>query len=144
MTRDPAVSINDLTAAYRAWPCPAYDKATLRALILRVRIERAIAALPATVISASADSTQVEQRLFLSLGDPNLTTEDQTRRLRIVLAARSTYTDICDLLHGRNPDPNPPLQDIEAWAASVNDLEDELTRRPRQPQAGRPRRTPPH
>ncbi|MGC9671429.1 hypothetical protein ACNTMW_33400 [Planosporangium sp. 12N6] len=128
MTRMPATSIENLIAAYDAWPGTAYDKGKLRALVLRVRVERLAAALPATTIAAPADSSCIRQRLMLSVGEPGLTTEDQKRRLRIVMAAVKTYNEVCDLLHGRNPEPTPPLGDVAAWATSVNDLEMEFAR----------------
>lgn len=127
MTRDPAVGVEDLIVAYRAWPGSTYDKAKLHSLVLRVRIERAVAALPATVIAAPSDSNRLSQRLLLSLGAPDLDADDQTRRLPIVMAAIATYGEICDLLHGRNPDPNPPLQDVAAWSEAVRRLETEMS-----------------
>jgi hypothetical protein len=32
------------------------------------------------------------------------------------------------LLHGRNSDPNPPLQEVAAWTAAVDTLETVLDR----------------
>jgi hypothetical protein len=126
MTRMPATSIEDLIAAYDAWPGTTYDKGTLRALVLRVRVERLAAALPATTIAVPADSSHIRQRLMLFIGEPGLNAEHRTRRLRVVMAAVKTYNEVCDLLHGRNPDPTPPLSDVAAWATSVDNLEREL------------------
>lgn len=125
--RPPIVRVADLVDAYRAWPAPEYDKAKLWALILRVRIERLVEALPATVIAVARGSSQVRRRLLLSVGEPDLDAPDQHRRLRIVTTAVGAYEAICDLLHGRNPDSNPPLPDVNAWAAAVDALERELS-----------------
>jgi hypothetical protein len=126
--RPPFVEVDDLTAGYHAWPVPEHDKTKLRALVLRVRIERLVAALPTTVIAAAGEPRQVGRRLQLSVGDPGLDVADQRRRHRVVTAAVMAYNAICDLLHGRNPDPNPPLPDVSAWAAAVDALESELSR----------------
>ncbi|MDI1463356.1 hypothetical protein QEZ54_20445 [Catellatospora sp. KI3] len=120
------VSITDLETAYTAWPGSSDEKAALWALILRVRIERAAAGLPRSVIAAPPEGSVVERRLYLSLGDPGLAHTEQTQRLRRVSAAVGVYSAICELLHGRNPDSQPPLQDIDAWTIAVNALETEL------------------
>lgn len=124
--RPPNITVDDLTAAYQAWPVPEHDKTKLRALVLRVRIERLVESLPTTVIAVARASRQVRRRLLLSVGQPGLDLADRHRRHRIVTAAVASYNAICDLLHGRNPDPNPPLPDVSAWAAAVDALEREL------------------
>ncbi|MEV0459257.1 hypothetical protein [Catellatospora methionotrophica] len=126
MTRSTHLSITDLEAAYIAWPGSPAEKSALWALILRTRIERAAATLPRTVIAARPEGSMVERRLYLSLGDPALPPIAQIRRLDRVVAAIGAYTAICELLHGRNPDPRPPLQDVHAWTSAVDDLESEL------------------
>jgi hypothetical protein len=122
MTRDPVVDLADLEAALAAWPGTDYDKARMQAVVLRIRIERLVTALPTTVISAPADSNYVQRRLLLSLGRPGLSYEQQAGRLRAIQAAVAAYAEICDLLHGKSPDPNPPLHDLEAWRRAVDRL----------------------
>ncbi|RZU77136.1 hypothetical protein EV384_5850 [Micromonospora kangleipakensis] len=134
MATFPDVSINDLETAYAAWPDDPRGKTALWALILRVRIERAAANLPGTVIAAQPDISLIERRLYLSIGEPGLTHEERVRRMRVIAAGVGTYQSICELLHGRNPDPTPPIQDVEAWTAAVDNLELELCiTRPEQP-----------
>jgi hypothetical protein len=120
------VSVADLVAAYSGWPGSAEEKAALRALTLRVRIERAAAALPSTVIATPPAASFVERRLYLSVGEPGLSDGRRIRRLRAVAAAMGAYGAICDVLHGRTPDPVPPLQDVQAWALAVDGLEAEF------------------
>ncbi len=120
------VSIAALEAAYSGWPGTAEEKAALQVLTLRVRIERAAAALPSTIIATPPDASFVERRLYLSVGEPGLSHGHRIRRLRTVAAAMGAYGAICEVLHGRNPDPVPPLQDVQAWAAAVDGLEVEL------------------
>lgn len=124
----PHVDTADLIAVYQAWPRPEYDKGLLRALLLRVRIDRVAIELPPKVIAADPDSSRVSQRLMLSIGEPGLSDDDQSRRLRIVRAAIGAYCAICDLLHARNPDPNPPVQELTTWSGVVEELERELKR----------------
>jgi hypothetical protein len=131
MTMFPDVSVADLENSYVSWPGDEYDKGKLWALILRVRIERVAAALPRTVIAARPDVSFVERRLFLSIGESALTQAEQQVRTAVVFSAVSVYSAICDLLHGRSADSNPPLQHVHAWTAAVQALEDEL--RPRRP-----------
>ncbi|GAA1376651.1 hypothetical protein [Catellatospora chokoriensis] len=126
MATFPDVSITDLEAAYAAWPGISDAKTALWALILRVRIERAAACLPGSVIAAPPDISMVERRLHLSIGEPGLTPTDHVRRLGRVAAAVGAYSAICELLHGRNPDPTPPFQDVAAWTVAVDALESEL------------------
>lgn len=126
--RLPAVPLGDLYAAYQRWPAPDYDKGALRALIIRIRIERAAETLPATVIAAPSDSTHLRRRLLLSVGEPGLDPAAQAARRRIVLTAIAAYEAICDLLHGRTSEPHPPLHDLNAWEAAVEALEQELGR----------------
>src|SRR5689334_5846852 len=126
MTRMPAVTVDELVAAYHAWPDAPHDKAKLYALLLRVRVERLAASLPPTIIAAAADSTRLRQRLMLTIGAPDLTAQDQNRRFRIVTAALAAHGQICDLLHGRNPESNPHPRDVGAWTEAINELEAEL------------------
>ena len=126
MATFPEVSVTDLENAYQAWPGGDDDKGRLRALILRVRIERAVSRLPATIIAAPPDTSHIERRLYLSTGEPGLTPKQQAHRTAVVIAAVGAYKSICDLLHGRNFDPNPPRQEVDAWMSIVGALEHEL------------------
>ncbi|MEV4830540.1 hypothetical protein AB0K25_19730 [Micromonospora sp. NPDC049257] len=126
MATYPDVELADLQAAYRGWPGGPTEKAALAALVLRVRIERAAAGLPSTVIAAKPDISMVERRLYLSIGEPGLSPEAQVRRMRAIAGALEAYVAICEILHGRNPDPTPPLEDVDAWASAVDALEDDL------------------
>lgn len=126
MTRHPAVDLTALDVAYLAWPGTPYDKTKLRALVLRVRLERLVSTLPTSIIAAPPDSTNVRRRLFLTIGAADLTQADRRRRRTVVLRASTAYTEICDLLHGREADDMPPLEQVEAWATAVDDICREL------------------
>ncbi|WP_422739682.1 hypothetical protein ACN263_10955 [Micromonospora sp. WMMD729] len=126
MATYPDVELADLQAAYRGWPGGTAEKATLAALVLRVRIERAAAKLPSTVIAAKPDISMIERRLYLSIGEPGLSPEAQLRRMQTIAGALEAYVAICEILHGRNPDPAPSLRDIEAWTSAVAALEEDL------------------
>lgn len=76
------VDVAALEAAYRAWPGTVEEKTALRALTLRVRIERAAAALPPTVIMRRPDASFIERRLYLSVGEPGLSHGRRIKRLR--------------------------------------------------------------
>jgi hypothetical protein len=119
----PDASIADLQEAYANWPGGEDEKGSLLAMILRVRIERVAAKLPSTVIAVRPDISHVERRLYLSIGEPGLTSDAQLRRMRAIAAGVGAYHAICELLHGRNPDPTPPLQDLRVWAEAVDNLE---------------------
>lgn len=123
MATYPEVSVADLEAAHAAWPGDTYDKGKIWAVILRVRIERTAASLSRNVIAAAPDISSIERRLYLSIGEPGLTEEEQAERIGVVVAAVGVYNAICELLHGRNTDPNPPLQEVAAWTAAVDALE---------------------
>jgi len=110
MATYPDVQLADLQAAYRGWPGSRVEKAAIEALVLRVRIERAAANLPRTVIAAKPDISMIERRLYLSIGEPAL----------------SPYAAICEILHGRTPDPMPSLQDLDSWASVVDALEEDF------------------
>jgi len=120
------VDLAELEAVCRSWPTPESDRARLRALLLRIRIERVVEGLPDTIIMAAPASRRLEHRLRLSVGEPGLDAPDRARRLQVISAAIAAYRAVCDLLHGRNPDPNPPLQDVKAWTEAVGALEREL------------------
>jgi hypothetical protein len=126
MTTFRDISIDALEAAYSGWPGTAEEKAAIRALTLRVRIERTAAALPPTVVTEPPSASFVERRLYLSVGEPGLSQSHRIKRLRAVAAAVGAYGAICDVLHGRSPDPVPPLQDVQAWVIAVDGLEVEL------------------
>ncbi|MET8311998.1 hypothetical protein [Micromonospora sp. NPDC005173] len=126
MATYPDVELADLQAAYRGWPGGTAEKAALAALVLRIRIERAAARLPSTVIAAKPDISMIERRLYLSIGEPGLSPEAQVRRMRAIAGALEAYVAICEILHGRNPDPAPPLKDIDAWTSAVDALEEDL------------------
>ncbi|WP_405431127.1 hypothetical protein [Micromonospora sp. NBC_00617] len=126
MATYPDVELADLQAAYRGWPGGTAEKAALAALVLRVRIERAAARLPSTVIAAKPDISMIERRLYLSIGEPGLSPEAQLCRMQTIAGALEAYVAICEILHGRNPDPTPPLKDIDAWTSAVDALEKDL------------------
>jgi hypothetical protein len=126
MATYPEVHIRDLQAAYDQWPGSPAEKAALAAMVLRVRIERAAARLPRTVIAAGPDISMVERRLYLSIGEPGLPHEGQVRRMQVVASALEAYGAICEVLHGRNPDPLPPLEDLDSWTRAVDALEEDL------------------
>jgi len=91
-------------------------------------MERLVERLPGAIFKEKPDSRHVVRRLRLSVGAPGLDMQDRSRRLRVVTAAVTAYQEVCDLLHGRNPDPNPPLPDVDAWAVAIRALERELDR----------------
>lgn len=126
MATYPDVHVADLQAAYRGWPGGNAEKTALAALVLRVRIERAAARLPRTVIATGPDISQIERRLLLSIGEPGLSPDAQARRMRTVADAIATYAAICDLLHGRNADPVPSLDQVGSWTVAVDALEGDL------------------
>ena len=126
MATYPDVELADLQAAYRGWPGSRSEKAALAALVLRVRIERAAARLPRTVIAAKPDVSMIERRLYLSIGEPGLSPEAQVRRMRVIAGALEAYVAICEILHGRNPDPVPSLEDLDSWTSAVDALEEDL------------------
>jgi hypothetical protein len=126
MVTYPDVHVADLQAAYEGWPGTLNEKSTLAALVLRIRIERAATRLPRTVIAAASDISHIERRLRLSIGEPGLSPDAQTRRMRTIADATAAYTAICDLLHGRNPNPSPSLNELALWTAAVDALEDDL------------------
>ncbi|TCB89388.1 hypothetical protein E0H26_27975 [Micromonospora zingiberis] len=130
MATYPDVQIADLQAAYQGWPGSQAEKAALAALVLRVRIERMAASLPSTVIAATPDISMIERRLYLSIGEPGLSPEGQTRRMRVIAGALEAYVAICEILHGRNPDPAPPLEDVASWTVAVDALEEDLYQAP--------------
>src|SRR4051812_36891499 len=101
MATFPDVHVADLQAAYRDWPGTQAEKTAVGALVLRVRIERAAARLPRTVIAAEPDISMIERRLYLSIGEPGLSPEAQLRRMRVVAGALEAYVAICEILHGR-------------------------------------------
>jgi len=109
MATYPDVELADLQAAYRGWPGSRSEKAALAALVLRVRIERAAARLPRTVIAAKPDVSMIERR-----------------RMRVIAGALEAYVAICEILHGRNPDPVPSLEDLDSWTSAVDALEEDL------------------
>ncbi|MET7948468.1 hypothetical protein [Micromonospora sp. NPDC005324] len=125
MATYPDVQIADLQAAYEGWPGSRAEKAPLAALVLRVRIERAAARLPRTVIMKPHISV-IERRLHLSIGEPGLSPEAQVRRMRVIAGALDAYGAICEILHGRNPDPVPSLADLDSWTSAVDALEENL------------------
>jgi hypothetical protein len=126
MATYPDVQLADLHAACQGWPGSRAEKAALFALVLRVRIERAAAHLPRTVIAAKPDISMIERRLYLSIGEPGLSSEAQVRRMRVVAAALAAYVAICEVLHGRNPDPVPSPEDLDSWTLAVDALEEDL------------------
>jgi hypothetical protein len=121
-----AVSMDDLEVVYRAWPAPEHDKTRLRALLLRIRLERLVDRLPTT--GCSRVRGQVARRLLLSVGEEGLTPDDRARRHRVVVAATAAYRELCDFLHARRPDLHVSVQDIDSWAAAVAAIETELER----------------
>jgi hypothetical protein len=126
MATFPDVHVADLQAAYLDWPGTQAEKTAVGALVLRVRIERAAARLPGTVIAAEPDISMIERRLYLSIGEPGLSLEAQLRRMRVVAGALEAYVAICEILHGRNPDPLPSVEDLASWTAAVDNLEEDL------------------
>jgi hypothetical protein len=52
-----------------------------------VRGERAAARLPRTVIAAEQNISMIERRLYLSIGEPGLSSQAQFRRMRVVAGA---------------------------------------------------------
>ncbi|GIE36141.1 hypothetical protein Ait01nite_091860 [Actinoplanes italicus] len=126
MATYPEIHIRDLQAAYNRWPGRPAEKTALAAIVLRVRIERAAARLPRTVIAAQPDISMVERRLYLSIGEAGLSHEGQVRRMQVIAGALEAYGAICEVLHGRNPDPLPPLEDLESWTRAVDALEKDL------------------
>lgn len=132
-TRRRPVGDEHLAAAYLAWPGLDHDKTSLRALMLRLHVERLAQGLPSSVISAPPDSSRIGQRLMLTIGEPGLGPIEQATRLAAVTAAIAAYNDICEVLHGRNPEGNPPVADIEAWERAVLALEESITATPAAP-----------
>jgi hypothetical protein len=117
-----------LEAAYASWPGDDHDKTTLKALLLRLRIEDLVRSLPSTVIAGAPNTNLVRQRLMLSIGEPGLSLVERERRLAVVMAAKSAYGAICDVLHGRDPEGRPPLALVTTWEDAVVRLERELAR----------------
>lgn len=115
-----------LDEAYTAWPGTAHDKTTLRALLLRIRVERLARGLSQTVIVAPKKKLHVARRLMLAVGAPGLTNQQRARRLRVGQRAVAAYQDICNVLHARNPDLRPTLADTSTWEVAVVELEAEL------------------
>ncbi|MET8152841.1 hypothetical protein ACIBSW_21930 [Actinoplanes sp. NPDC049668] len=126
MATYPDVHVADLQAACRGWPGSRAEKAALAALVLRVRIERAAARLPSTVIATKPDISMIERRLYLSIGEPGLSHEAQIRRMLVIAGALQAYVAICEILHGRDPDPLPSLEDLDAWTVAVDALDEDL------------------
>ena len=119
-----AVSMDDLEAAYRAWPAPEHEKTRLRALLLRIRLERLVDRLPTTVCRQVRG--KVAPRLLLSVGEDGLTPDGQARRHRVVTTAVAAYRELCDFLHARRPDLHVSVQDVASWEAAVAAIEAEL------------------
>ncbi|GAA3759478.1 hypothetical protein GCM10022225_51150 [Plantactinospora mayteni] len=119
-------AVADLQTAYGAWPGTPYKKSFLLALILRVRVEQVVEGLPPTVIAGTPASNRVNQRLMLTLGEPGLRPQAQEARMQVVRSGLAVYKQICDVLHGRVPDPYIPLADVPAWTAAVEALEREF------------------
>lgn len=117
---------NELAAAFEAWPGSPYDKGRLLAFILRIRIEAVVASIPRTVVLTDGEVDRVGRKLLLSIGEPDLCEKSQRRRFRIVRTAIAAHEQICDLLHGRDPHPYPPVADLVAWSDAVEALEAEL------------------
>lgn len=119
----------EFAVAYTAWPGTEHDKTTLKALLLRYRIEAVAARVPSTVVT-SAGTTRIPQRLMLTVGEPGLDDAHRVRRLGIVRAAVATYHALCDVLHGRDPEVRPALALVSAWEQAVVRLEEEFPRTP--------------
>jgi len=126
------VPVDEFAAAYAAWPGTEHDKTTLKALLLRYRIEAVAARIPSTVVIA-AGTTRVPQRLMLAVGEPGLDDGQRVRRLRIVRAAVAAYHAICDVLHGRDPEARPALARVTDWEQAVARLEEEFPAHGRTP-----------
>jgi hypothetical protein len=118
-----SVHIRDLEAAFESWPGDLYEKGRLRAFLLRVRIEAVVSSLPASVVSTVGSSDRAARRLLMSIGEPNLDAKDQARRWVVVKEAIAAYEEICDLLHGGDPHPYPPLPELATWSRIVEALE---------------------
>jgi hypothetical protein len=126
MARPKPVDQQLLDDAYAAWPGTVDDKTTLQALLLRIRIERVARGLPRPSSLPVFSKLHVARRLLLSVGEPGLNGDQRINRLRVARAAVAAYRDICDILHGRNPDLRPPLADTTAWNGAVAELEAHL------------------
>jgi hypothetical protein len=120
---------DEFAAAYTAWPGTEHDKTTLKALLLRYRIEAVAARVPSTVVT-SAGTNRIPQRLMLAVGEPGLDDAHRVRRVGIVRAAVAAYHAICDVLHGRDPEVRPALALVSAWEQAVVRLEEEFPRTP--------------
>jgi hypothetical protein len=116
---------DEFAVAYAAWPGSEHDKTTLKALLLRYRIEAVAARVPCTVVPA-AGTTRVPQRLLLTVGEPGLDDSRRLRRLAIVRPALAAYHAICDVLHGRDPEGRPALALVAGWEQAVVRLEQEF------------------
>ena len=123
-----SVDISDLESAFESWPGDLYEKGRLRAFILRVRVEAVVSSLPASVVSTAGSSDRAARKLLISIGEPGLDPQDQARRFAVVKAAIAAYEEICDLLHGDDPHPYPPLPQLAMWSRIVNALESEFAR----------------
>jgi len=113
--------------------------------MIRLRIERIVRLLPTTVIAVPPESSRIRQRLTLSIGEADLSPDARLARIITVQAVGAAYDEICEILHGRNPDSNPPIVDVEAWEQSVRLLEEDLAivrtmPPPRKPSVDHPQR----
>jgi hypothetical protein len=120
------VAIERLASAYDAWPGDDHDKTAQMTLLLRLRIEAVVRALPPTVIVAAPSGSAVRRRLALAIGEPGLDPVRRTQRIATVRAAATAYEALCDVLHGRNPENRPPLTDVREWRQIVAALEAEF------------------
>jgi hypothetical protein len=62
------LSREQLQTAYDRWPAAEHDKTTIRALLLRLRIEEVVRGLPRAVIAGQAGHSNVARRLRLTIG----------------------------------------------------------------------------
>jgi hypothetical protein len=89
-------------------------------------VEAVVFNLPPSLVREEGSSDRVARKLLLSIGEPGLDSVGQQRRWHVVKAAIAAYEQICDLLHGEDPHPYPPLAELAFWSRIVDDLEREF------------------
>jgi hypothetical protein len=127
----PRQPIDTLIDAFQALPGSPHAKARLRAALLRMRIERIVLDLPATVVHPSDRATCVRYKLLVSAGDPALPAYARQDRLRLAWRTAAAYAALSSVLHGHTASLYPSEHDLDAWDAEITALETHLQPQPR-------------